>query len=207
VEPAFDPDLRRALEERLDAFEHQEQKPAEAVRAAVALTVVADEDGRPSLLLTRRARGMRRHAGQWALPGGRLDPGEGPVEAALRELHEELGLDLPRGDVLGRLDDYRTRSGYVITPVVVWGPAEPQLVPEPGEVAAVYRATLEEMGRPGAAKTSRLPWKRRPLLALSMLGTVIFAPTAAILHQFAELAVHGRTTRVSHFDQPRFAWR
>jgi 8-oxo-dGTP pyrophosphatase MutT (NUDIX family) len=207
LEPTFGPDLRRTLEERLDAFERQEQARAGAVRAAVALAVVTDEKRRPSLLLTRRARGMRRHAGQWALPGGRLDPGEGPVEAALRELHEELGLDLPREEVLGCLDDYRTRSGYVVTPVVVWGPAEPRLVPEPGEVAAVYRATLEEMGRPGAAKISRLPWRRRPLLALSMLGTVIFAPTAAILLQFAELAVHGRTTRVDHFDQPRFAWR
>ena len=203
----FGPDLRSQLGERLDAFERREQATEGLVRAAVTLAVVADDKGRPSLLLTRRARGMRRHAGQWALPGGRLDPGENTVEAALRELHEELGLDLPQDDVLGRLDDYRTRSGYVITPVVVWGPAKAELVPEPGEVAAVYHATLEQMGRPGAAKTSRLPWRRRPLLALSVLGTVIFAPTAAILHQFAELAVHGRTTRVDHYEQPRFAWR
>ena len=76
------------------------------------------------MLLTRRAAGLRAHRGQWALPGGRCDEGETPVEAALRELHEELGLELGPDDVLGLLDDYPTRSGYLITPVVVWAADE-----------------------------------------------------------------------------------
>ncbi|MGV2389358.1 MAG UNVERIFIED_CONTAM: CoA pyrophosphatase [Microcystis novacekii LVE1205-3] len=74
----------------------------------------------PALVLTRRAATLRAHAGQWAMPGGRLDAGETPEQAALRELHEEVGLACAPADVLGRLDDYATRSGYLITPVVVW---------------------------------------------------------------------------------------
>src|SRR3954452_7637562 len=86
---------------------------------------VAGPAGGPAVLLTRRAARLRAHASQWALPGGRVDEGEEPVDAALRELREELGLDLGESDVLGLLDDYPTRSGYVITPVVLWGGADP----------------------------------------------------------------------------------
>ena len=93
----------------------------------------------PALLLTRRAAGMRSHAGQWALPGGRIDALETPEQAALRELSEEVGLQLDATSVLGRLDDYATRSGYVITPVVVWAGAARDLEPNPAEVASIHR--------------------------------------------------------------------
>ena len=95
--------------------------------------------GHTALLLTRRAAGLRAHRGQWALPGGRCDAGETPVEAALRELHEELGLALGPDAVLGLLDDYPTRSGYLITPVVVWAGAGAAMSPNPQEVASVHR--------------------------------------------------------------------
>ena len=120
-------------------------EPAPALkRAAVAIALVeADEaDGGTALLLTRRAAGLRTHRGQWALPGGRCDEGETPVAAALRELHEELGLGLGPGDVLGLLDDYPTRSGYLITPVVVWAADERGIVAQSrgGRLGASHRA-------------------------------------------------------------------
>lgn len=208
--------LRQQLEQDLEHFVRREavadSDEGEALRrAAVTLAVVPAVDGdaesAPAVLLTRRSKGLRRHAGQWALPGGRLDPGETEVEAALRELDEELGLRLAPESVLGQLDDYTTRSGFVITPVVVWGVRSQTLVPDPGEVASVHRPTLAAIARPRALHVQKLPWSRDPLLALGILGTMIFAPTAAILHQFAELAIHRRTTRVAHYGQPRFAWK
>lgn len=199
--------LRQVLEGRLTRFKPRAEPLGDARSAAVALAVVPDEAGAASILITRRGSALKHHRGQFALPGGRVDPGENTTEAALRELEEEVGLDLPESAVLGRLDDYPTRSGFIMTPVVVWGPAQPALRANPGEVEAIYRVPLEELGHPKTTKTSRLPLAKRPLITLSILGTLVFAPTAAIVHQFAELAVHGRTTRVKHFDQPRFAWK
>ena len=89
----------------------------ELKQAAVAVCVTQREQT-PALLLTRRAAQLRTHAGQWALPGGRRDDGETAVHGALRELTEEVGLSLDDTQILGILDDYVTRSGYVMTPVV-----------------------------------------------------------------------------------------
>jgi 8-oxo-dGTP pyrophosphatase MutT (NUDIX family) len=203
----FNSTLRQRLVERLADFEYREEPPGDSRLAAVALAVVPDEAGAASLVITRRCSTLRHHGGQFALPGGRVDPGESLTAAALRELEEEVGLDLPESAVLGRLDDYPTRSGFVMTPVVVWGPEQPMMRPNPGEVEAIFRSPLDEMAHPKAAKTPRLPFAKRPLITLSILDTLLFAPTAAVLYQFAELAVHGRTTRVKHFDQPRFAWK
>ncbi len=199
---------RQALRGALAAFERRALDAEGRRLAAVAIAVVRDgpAEDPPAVLLTRRAGGLRRHSGQWALPGGRLDPGETAEDAARRELAEELGLELPAESVLGLLDDYPTRSGFVVTPVVVWGGEAGELRPDPGEVAAVYRVPWAELGRPEAVHL--IPsGGEQPLLALELLDTMIFAPTAAILHQFAELAVHGRSTRVDRFEQPRFAWK
>ena len=175
--------------------------------AAVALALIRDEHAVPCFVLTRRAARMRRHAGQWALPGGRLDEGETPEQAALRELHEEVGLELGAEAILGRLDDYPTRSGFVITPVVVFGGERAELRPDPAEVAAVYRVPLAELSQPGVPHLRRIPESERPVISIPLLNTHIHAPTAALLFQLREVALFGRATRVDHFEQPVFAWK
>lgn len=161
----------------------------------------------PALLLTRRALHLRRHAGQWALPGGRVDAGESAEQAALRELQEEVGLVLPPEAVLGRLDDYATRSGFVITPVLVWAGAATALRPNPGEVASVHRVPLAELLRADAPLLNQVPGAAHPVLRMPLGSSWIAAPTAAFLYQFREWCLLGRPTRVAHFDQPRFAWQ
>jgi ADP-ribose pyrophosphatase YjhB (NUDIX family) len=163
--------------------------------------------GGAAFLLCRRASRLNRHAGQWALPGGRLDGDETALEAALRELDEELGLRLGPDSVLGWLDDYPTRSGYVITPVVLWAGADPDLRPAPDEVLAVYRIGLHAL-RDGEARAIRIPQSERPVLQVPLGNDLIHAPTGAVLHQFALVALHGRAgERVDHYEQPVFAWR
>jgi len=175
--------------------------------AAVALVLTSDEDGQACFLITRRASQLRHHPGQWALPGGRLDPGESPQQAALREVEEEVGVRLSPNDVLGQLDDYATRSGFVITPVVTWAGPERQTTADPAEVAAIYRVPLAQLEKPGVPRLRRIPQSDRPVISIEMLGTHIHAPTAAILFQLREVAIHGRDTRVDHFEQPVFAWK
>jgi 8-oxo-dGTP pyrophosphatase MutT (NUDIX family) len=170
--------------------------------AAVAITLL--EDG-PAFLLTRRSATLRGHRGQYALPGGRVDPGESAVQAALRELAEEVGVVLGPDAVLGLLDDYPTRSGYRITPVVLWAGAEPEIVANPDEVAVVHRIALREIDVD--PRLVSIPESTAPVIQLPLLGGHLHAPTAAVLHQFREVALHGRRTRVAHYEQPVFAWR
>jgi mutator protein MutT len=161
----------------------------------------------PALLLTRRAAALRAHAGQWALPGGRVDPGESPEQAALRELDEEVGLQPGAGAVLGRLDDYATRSGYVITPVVVALGDARALQPNPAEVASVHRIPVSELLRADAPILNQVNGAAHPVLRMPLGTRWIAAPTAAFLYQFREVCLLDRPTRVAHFDQPRFAWQ
>jgi 8-oxo-dGTP pyrophosphatase MutT (NUDIX family) len=168
---------------------------------------VAGTAGGPAVLLTRRAPRLRAHGGQWALPGGRLEPGELPVDAALRELEEELGFLLPTSAVLGTLDDYPTRSGYVITPLVVWGGADPVLRPDPGEVGSVHRISFRELCRPDSPRFVAIPESDRPVVQLPIGGDLVHAPTGAVLLQFRRVAIEGVAERVADYEQPVFAWK
>jgi 8-oxo-dGTP pyrophosphatase MutT (NUDIX family) len=164
--------------------------------------------GGSAFVLCRRAATLHRHGGQWALPGGRLDDGESAVEAARRELHEELGVELGDDAVIGRLDDYRTRSGYVITPIVLWSDTHLEFVPNPAEVAHAYRIGIHELFRPGSPRFERIPESDRPVVQLLMGREIVHAPTAAVLLQFRWVAMEGRLdARVHDLEQPVFAWR
>jgi 8-oxo-dGTP pyrophosphatase MutT (NUDIX family) len=172
----------------------------DARAAAIGVVLVADDLGQACFVLTRRSSALRRHSGQWALPGGRIEAGESPVEAARREILEEVGLDLSTSSVLGRLDDFLSRSQHLISPFVFWADQPAELIANPHEVAAAYRVPLDHLDRPGNPL-------RDPLLNFAVLDTTVFAPTAAILLQFRELALRGQHVKVSHEEQPRFAWR
>ena len=191
----------------LSAFERQALPDDGRRRAAVAQVLLYDEEGRACFLITRRAATLRKHTGQWALPGGRLDAGETAERAALRELQEEVGLVLEAGRVLGALDDYGTRSGFIITPVVVWGGLVGELTPNPAEVAKIFRVPLDDLEGPDVPRLITIPESDRPVIQLPLLGTLIHAPTAAVVYQMREVVVHGRPTRVNHFEQPVWAWR
>jgi ADP-ribose pyrophosphatase YjhB (NUDIX family) len=163
--------------------------------------------GGAAFLLCRRPSKMRRHAGQWALPGGRLDDGETPLDAALRELDEELGLRLDADRVVGWLDDYATRSGFVITPVVLWCGTDPELKPDPDEVLAAYRIGLQAL-LDGEPRFVDIPESERPVVQMPLGNDLIHAPTGAILYQFREVALRGRIgERIDHLEEPVFAWR
>lgn len=168
---------------------------------------VSGTAGGPAVLLTRRTAQLRAHGGQWSFPGGRLDEGEGPLEGALRELSEEVGLALDAGACLGWLDDYPTRSGYVITPVVLWGSADPVLTPNPREVSSVHRVSFRELCRPDSPRFVQIPESPRPVVQIPVGGDLIHAPTGAVLLQFRRVALEGVPERVDGYEQPVFAWR
>ena len=204
----FDDTLRARARAHLRSFERRAIAGDGRRLAAVALVLIADDDGRACFLLTRRAAGLRAHARQWALPGGGMDPQETAEAAALRELHEELGLALDEGAVLGVLDDYGTRSGYIITPVVVWaGGTHPvALTPNPDEVAAVFRVPVSDLDHPDVPRLISIPESDRPVIQVPILSTLVHAPTAAVIFQLREVVLYGRPTRVDHFEQPVWAW-
>ena len=206
----FDAEFRAALAAGCAAFPRIACEGEELTRAAVAIALTAADDGsgETAFLLTRRAASLRAHAGQWALPGGRCDPGETVEEAALRELEEELGLRLSAGDVLGVLDDYPTRSGYAITPVVAGLEDAAALAPNPLEVASAHRFRLDEIAGDEAVSFETIPESPRPLIRLRVGAGDhhIHAPTAALIYQLREL-IAGRVTRVADLEQPVFAWR
>lgn len=205
----FDDATRRNIAELCAAFARL--VPADAAptlkRAAVAIALTeGDDNSSTAFLLTRRSARLRAHSAQWALPGGRCDAGETQPQAALRELHEELGLALSERDVLGMLDDYPTRSGYLITPVVVWAGAHAAITPNPDEVASVHRIGLDAIELEDAFTFVTIPESARRVIRFRLGGQQIHAPTAALIYQFREVLA-GRNTRVADLEQPVFAWK
>jgi 8-oxo-dGTP pyrophosphatase MutT (NUDIX family) len=205
----FNDTTRGEIAARCAAFARVADEAAPALkRAAVTITLVEAERpaGATAFLLTRRTADLRAHRNQWALPGGRCDDGETPATAALRELHEEVGLNLAADAVLGLLDDYPTRSGYLITPVVVWGGNGAELRPNAAEVASVHRIPLADVVKPDAFDFVTIPESDRRVVRVRIERHLIHAPTAAVIYQFREL-IAGRVTRVADLEQPVFAWR
>lgn len=201
---AFDDGFRARVAGNLDRFERQPSTADDEHLAAVVIALVPGEDGRAAFLLTKRTSRLRNHPGQWALPGGRLDRGESVVTAGLRELEEELAVELGPDAVIGRLDDYVTRSGFAISPLVVWA-GDVDEIPNPAEVASVHRIPVEDLDIEPRMLT--IPESPRPVIQLPLAGTLIHAPTGAMLHQFARVAVHGESLRVDGLEQPVWAWR
>lgn len=160
-----------------------------------------------ALLLTKRSSKLRRHAGQWALPGGRVDRGETVEETAIREVKEEIGLSLETSQIIGRLDDFKTRSGFIMTPILFWAGKLPELTPDYDEVDSIHRIPVSEFMREDAPLLNDSAHSDAPVLRMPVGDTWIAAPTAAILLQFREVCVLGEKTRVAHFDQPEFAWK
>lgn len=204
----FTDDFRRRFAESCRSFPRIAYEGEDLKRAAVAITLVEADDGsgQAAFLLTRRSAELRAHAGQWALPGGRCDPGETLEEAALRELEEELGLRLPPENILGVLDDYPTRSGYAISPVITWLSDTSALKPNPHEVASVHSIRLDQIIRDDAVAFETIPESPKPVIRVYIGEQYIHAPTAALVYQFRELLA-GRITRVADLEQPVFAWR
>ncbi|CAM3103144.1 CoA pyrophosphatase [Prescottella defluvii] len=197
---------RERIELALQTFEPEAAVRGDYREAAVAIAIMRGEDGSPVFPLTLRPSKMRAHAGQFALPGGRLDEGETGQDAALRELGEELGVHVGPEDVLGRLDDFVTHSGYVMTPYVVWsGQSIASVVPSPDEVAHVFAVALDELDVPTQYTT--IPGAPERVACWPFRGEHIHAPTGAVIHQFCEVVLHGRHTRVASIAQPAFAWR
>ena len=214
-------DLRSIVAERLEQFSVRRVESTGLRSAAVAVVLTdvgpgADIPGirdqrawsdQAALLLTRRAESLRHHPGQWAFPGGRLEAGETLVEAALREMNEEVGVELAEKDVLGCLDDFVTRSGFAMTPVVVWGGAGLVTRCDPAEVASVHRIPLSEFCRSDAPRLSYTDTSDHPVLRMPVGEDAIATPTAALIYQFREVCLMNQATRVAHFEQPEFAWR
>jgi 8-oxo-dGTP pyrophosphatase MutT (NUDIX family) len=163
----------------------------------VAITVVSG----PGVLLIRRTAALRTHPGQYTLPGGRTEPGESASDTVRRELAEELGMHLPSTSVLGLLDDYEARSGFVITPVVVWaGERGEPLGSQETEVCTVAFTDLDV--EPVFVAS---PQSDRSVIRLPLHGEWLHAPTAAVLYQFREVVMYRRRTRVAHLEEPVFA--
>jgi len=199
--------LRHRVEANLATFDRRRLADPGLRRAAVAVVLVAGDAGEPAFILTRRASGLSDHPGQFALPGGRIEPGETPAEAACRETAEEVGLVLDGSALLGRLDDYRTRSGFIVTPFVAWGGPAPDLKGNPDEVAIVYRVPLSDLDQKSIPVLRRIPESERPVLSLPLCATQVHAPTAAFIFQFREVALRGVSMRVDRFEEPVWAWK
>ena len=197
-----EPLLRNTIEANLHRFERIDS--ADPRTAAAVAVVLLSVDGDLAVPIFQRTQSMSRHAGQMALPGGKRQVDETAEECAIREAGEELGLDLDPAGVLGRLDDFDTASGFTITPVVLWsGAGEADLRPSPFEVAKLFLISVAELRRAAAEAAAG----ESPDFSLRFPAVQVFAPTAAILYQFAEVALEGRPSRVRAFYQPPFTHR
>ena len=181
-----------------DAFErgHAREIPdllsdarfADATRTAEAAVLIAVTDrAEPGVILTQRPQGMRDHPGQVAFPGGKVDPGEDAITAALREAEEELAMDRSKVRVIGTTDRYQTGTGFDVTPVLGVVPPDLDLTPSPTEVEAWFEAPLEYLLQRDHWETHEVFWRgaMRSYLELNYEGFRIWGVTAAIIANLA----------------------
>jgi len=160
------------------------ERPERILRpAAVLIPVIAGPEG-ATVLMTRRSDSLASHTGQIAFPGGRLDPGETAVEAALREAFEEVALDPALVEVLGVGDAYETGTGFLVTPVVGWLTAPPATTPSPDEVAEVFEVPWDFLMDPANHSRDHLEATdgvRRWFWAMTWQDRYIWGATAGII--------------------------
>ncbi|HUD52424.1 CoA pyrophosphatase [Parvibaculum sp.] len=160
-----------------------EETPAVSLRAAAVLVPIVEYPAGPNILLTRRSDNLGNHAGQVAFPGGKMEPGETPAEAALREADEEVGLKSSFVEVAGYLDSYETGSGFRILPVVGFVRPGFTLEIHDGEVAEVFEVPLSFLMNPKNHERHSATWrgKRREYYAMPYNGHYIWGATAGML--------------------------
>ncbi len=207
---SFDSALRSLYVNRFSKHHQVVVRDKSLTPAAVAIVLVPSAfNNEICFLLTRRSTTLARHSGQYALPGGRLEPGENVLNAALRELKEEIGLAADVDQIIGTLDDFPTRSGFCITPIVIWFNQKLDIVLDSNEVEELFSIPVRELSHQHTPTLHHISQSPNPVLSLwfKSLGEEVFAPTAAVLYQFREIALFGRTTSVSNIEQPVFAWQ
>jgi 8-oxo-dGTP pyrophosphatase MutT (NUDIX family) len=161
-----------------------EEEEREGVLTPAAVLVCVVERLEPTVILTERPATMRKHPGQISFPGGRIDPGDaGPVAAALREAHEEIGLSPADVEVIGTADLYRTLTGFEVTPVIGVVPPDLPLTPQPNEVASMFEAPLRYLLDPARQETRTVEFRgrQRSYYEIDWQGRRIWGATAAML--------------------------
>ena len=168
-------------------------RPARRLPAAVLVALLARPGG-PTVLLTRRADGLADHGGEISLPGGRIEPTDrDPAAAALREAAEEVGLPAGRVRLLGRLDDYLTRTGFLVRPVVGLVARPPRLRPDPLEVAEIFELPLAHLLDPANRRIETRPAGGQPrrFHVIPYRGRDIWGATAGMLVNLCEVLGRG----------------
>lgn len=169
-------------------------RPETSLRPAAVLMAMTERAREPGILLLHRPSHMRAHPGQVAFPGGKIDDGESPIEAALREAWEELGIDQTRVRVVGNSDVFRTGSGYEITPVLASVPSDIEIIPNPTEVAQWFEAPVDFLLDPANHVERWVEWEggMRPYYEIQWQDHRIWGVTAAIIVNLSRrLGWHG----------------
>ena len=204
---SFRANLRQRVQNNLDSHPQINGEDQSLRKASVGIIIVESQEGKAGFILTRRSKGLRNHSYQYALPGGRIDPGETREETVLREVREEIGISISSNEILGCLDEYETRSGFSITPVVLWVEDLTTMVPEPNEVDEILIIDLEELFRNDSPRWVDIDESEKQVLQLPIINRLIHAPTAALLYQFKEVGIAGNLLRTDHVEEPIWAWK